>query len=93
MQVARKLEIRDRSEKQAVLGALKSEPCEAELDLREAPSLNTACGIIAASDRARRMLGWTPQYDDLATIIAHALAWDEQLQEARPGAAMRPDDP
>ena len=43
MQVAQKLEIRDRSEKQAVLGALKSEPCEAELDLREAPSLNTAC--------------------------------------------------
>jgi hypothetical protein len=34
-----------------------------------------------------------PQYDDLATIIAHALAWDEQLQEARAGAAMRPDDP
>jgi len=49
--------------------------------------------IIAASDRARRMLGWTPQYDDLATIIAHALAWEERLQEARAGAAMRSDDP
>ena len=49
--------------------------------------------IIAASDRARAMLGWTPQYDDLATIIAHALAWEERLQEARAGAAMRSDDP
>ena len=36
--------------------------------------------IVAASDRARTMLGWTPQYDDLATIIAHALAWEQKLQ-------------
>jgi UDP-glucose 4-epimerase len=38
--------------------------------------------IIAASDRAGAILGWTPQYDDLSTIIAHALAW-EQMQNAR----------
>ena len=25
--------------------------------------------IVAASERARTILGWTPQYDDLATII------------------------
>ena len=37
--------------------------------------------IVAASDRARTMLGWTPQYDDLATIIAHALAWEQKLQQ------------
>jgi len=35
--------------------------------------------IVADSDRARRMLGWQPQYDDLATIIAHALAWERKL--------------
>ena len=35
--------------------------------------------IVAASDRARSMLGWTPQYDDLAAIIAHALAWEQRL--------------
>src|SRR6516164_6276867 len=29
--------------------------------------------IVAAGDRARAMLGWTRQYDNLATIIAHAL--------------------
>ena len=36
--------------------------------------------IVAAADRARAMLGWTPQYGDLATIIAHALAWEQKLQ-------------
>jgi UDP-glucose 4-epimerase len=36
--------------------------------------------IVAASDRAHAMLGWTPQYDDLPTIIAHALAWEQRLQ-------------
>jgi UDP-glucose 4-epimerase len=37
--------------------------------------------IVAACDRTRAMLGWTPQYDDLATIIAHALAWEQRLGE------------
>jgi UDP-glucose 4-epimerase len=36
--------------------------------------------IVAASDAARMKLGWTPQYDDLATIIAHALAWEQKLR-------------
>jgi UDP-glucose 4-epimerase len=42
--------------------------------------------IIAASDRARAMLRWMPQYDDLATIIAHALAWEQKLRKAGAGA-------
>jgi UDP-glucose 4-epimerase len=37
--------------------------------------------IVAAPDRARMMLGWNPQYDNLATIIAHALAWEQRLSE------------
>ena len=36
--------------------------------------------IVAACDRARMTLGWTPQHDDLATIIAQALAWEQKLQ-------------
>jgi UDP-glucose 4-epimerase len=39
--------------------------------------------IVAASDRARMMLGWKPQYDDLATIITHALAWEQRLRMDR----------
>jgi UDP-glucose 4-epimerase len=36
--------------------------------------------IVAAADRVRAMLGWTPQCDDLPTIIAHALAWEQKLR-------------
>jgi UDP-glucose 4-epimerase len=36
--------------------------------------------IVAASDLARMKLGWKPQYDDLATIVAHALAWEQKLR-------------
>jgi UDP-glucose 4-epimerase len=36
--------------------------------------------IVAAADRARATLGWRPRYDDLATVIAHALAWEQKLR-------------
>jgi UDP-glucose 4-epimerase len=36
--------------------------------------------IVAASEPVRTKLGWTPKYDDLATIVAHALAWEKKLQ-------------
>ena len=36
--------------------------------------------IVAAADRARTKLGWQPQFDDLATIVAHALAWEQKLR-------------
>ena len=32
--------------------------------------------------RIRSTLGWAPQFDDLDTIVAHALAWERRLQEA-----------
>jgi UDP-glucose 4-epimerase len=35
--------------------------------------------IVAKSDRARALLGWQPQFDDLATIVTHALAWERKL--------------
>jgi UDP-glucose 4-epimerase len=35
--------------------------------------------IVANSDRARELLGWQPQFDDLAVIVAHALAWERKL--------------
>jgi UDP-glucose 4-epimerase len=41
--------------------------------------------IVAASDRARTALGWEPQYDDLATIIRHALDWERRLPKIRAG--------
>jgi UDP-glucose 4-epimerase len=37
--------------------------------------------IVAACERARAVLGWQPQLDDLATIVSHALAWERKLRE------------
>ena len=37
--------------------------------------------IVAKSDRIRAMLGWQPQFDDLATITRHALAWERKLAQ------------
>jgi len=36
--------------------------------------------LVAASERIRSALGWRPRYDDLPTIVAHALAWERKLQ-------------
>jgi UDP-glucose 4-epimerase len=35
--------------------------------------------IVAQADRARELLGWQPQFDDLPTIVAHVLAWERKL--------------
>jgi UDP-glucose 4-epimerase len=35
--------------------------------------------IVAKSDKARSLIGWQPQYDDLDVIVAHALAWEKEL--------------
>jgi UDP-glucose 4-epimerase len=35
--------------------------------------------IVAASDRIRSTLQWQPHFDDLDTIVTHALAWDRKL--------------
>ncbi len=37
--------------------------------------------IVANSQQAREQLGWEPRYDDLATIVGHALAWERALQK------------
>jgi len=41
--------------------------------------------MIADTSRIRGTLDWTPQYDDLDTIAAHALAWEEKLFRERHG--------
>jgi len=39
--------------------------------------------IVADSQQARSTLGWQPRFDDLATIVAHALAWERALMKRR----------
>jgi UDP-glucose 4-epimerase len=41
--------------------------------------------MVADTSRIRGLLDWKPQYDDLETIAAHALAWEEKLFRERHG--------
>jgi len=50
---------------------------------RAGPRPGDPAQIVAQSDRIREMLGWRPQYDDLAIIVAHALAWERKLRTLR----------
>lgn len=42
--------------------------------------------LVADTGLIGQTLSWTPRYDDLDTIVAHALAWEEKLAEMRRGA-------
>jgi UDP-glucose 4-epimerase len=42
--------------------------------------------IVARAERIRDELGWQPRYDDLALIVAHALAWERTIP-AKPSVA------
>ena len=39
--------------------------------------------IVADATRIRAMLCWTPEFDNLDTIVSHALAWERRLAETR----------
>jgi UDP-glucose 4-epimerase len=43
--------------------------------------------IVADAARIRAQLNWTPQFDNLDTIVAHALAWERKLADLRAAAA------
>jgi len=44
--------------------------------------------LIANVDRIRRTLDWHPQYQDLGTIVSHALAWEKRLPGKRESVAI-----
>jgi UDP-glucose 4-epimerase len=50
---------------------------------RGAPRAGDPARIVAACERARTLLGWKPQLDDLSTIVTHALAWERKLRQRR----------
>jgi UDP-glucose 4-epimerase len=43
--------------------------------------------IVADAALARKTLGWQPRFDDLATIVGHALAWERTLMMRRSAGA------
>jgi UDP-glucose 4-epimerase len=64
-----------------VLGAVERAAGLA-LDVRDAPRrAGDPAEIIANADRARSVLDWQPQHDDLDFIVASALAWEKHLQQ------------
>lgn len=42
--------------------------------------------LISDNARIKATLPWTPRYDDLDTIVSHALAWERKLSEIRQAA-------
>jgi UDP-glucose 4-epimerase len=42
--------------------------------------------LVADVSRIRRTLDWQPQFDDLDTIVGHALAWERRLMSSSRGA-------
>ena len=43
-------------------------------------------GLVANVERIRTTLPWQPQFQDIDTIVAHALAWEKRLQGKRGSA-------
>jgi UDP-glucose 4-epimerase len=51
-----------------------------DFDVRMAPRrAGDPASIVATGEKVRAELGWTPELDDLPTIVAHALAWERHL--------------
>ena len=42
--------------------------------------------LIAGADKIRKLFGWEPKYNDLDTIVTHALEWERILEEKGLGA-------
>jgi UDP-glucose 4-epimerase len=58
--------------------------CGRGFDVRLAPRRpGDPAVIIAASDKIRSHLGWTPDHDNLDGIVRHALRWEERLSALR----------
>jgi len=52
------------------------------LEIRRAPRRpGDPASVVSDPARIKATLGWTPAYDDLDTIVAHALAWETRLRE------------
>ncbi len=47
------------------------------------PRAGDPARIVADSGQIRRSLHWQPRYDDLATIVGHALTWERELMRRR----------
>lgn len=64
-----------------VLGAVERAAGHS-FEIRNAPRrAGDPASVVSNPARAKETLGWTPVYDDLDTIVSHALAWETRLRE------------
>ena len=42
--------------------------------------------LIAVAKKIRAVLGWSPQFDDLDTIVSTSLAWERKIADQDPTA-------
>ena len=54
--------------------------------------LGDAVQMVAESHLIRETLGWRPRFDDVSTIIAHALAWEHTLAQSKYSQALSKAD-
>lgn len=51
-------------------------------DIRQAPRRpGDPAMVVSDPSRAKAVLGWTPNYDDLDVIVGHAMAWENHLRQ------------
>lgn len=62
---------------------LSNSSCHAKIASRRPGDLEA---VFADPTRARIALGWSPQYDNLETIVSTALAWENKSHEIKPDA-------
>ncbi len=55
--------------------------------IRTARRPGDPAALVAGAEKIRKALGWQPELDDLETIVAHALAWEEKLAARAEAAA------
>lgn len=48
--------------------------------------------LVAQTGNIRALLPWKPRYDDLDTIVRHALAWEHRLSERSEGPALNSNE-
>jgi len=52
------------------------------IEIRRAPRRpGDPASVVSNPARIKAALAWTPNYDNLDTIVSHALAWEEKLRE------------
>ncbi|MCY4485814.1 MAG: UDP-glucose 4-epimerase GalE [Deltaproteobacteria bacterium] len=72
-----------------VIECVKSASGSAFPVVTRAPRRGDPPALVADTDRVRRLLGWSPRFDDLATMCRSSLEWERKLSE-RPTFAFSP---